>query len=395
MTRATAAQRDRIARLLDEVRELAASDENRRRLHRWELYGGHGRRVPKRELLRAGHTLVSTVVPNSLWSRLLGMNVRDYYNDPATLVEQQLCMKVFQFCELPDDNPIDRGLGLWLGSGYEASLFGVEIVWLDDDDPWVAKHPVVRDREDISRLPTLDFKTSGMMPLTHRIFEGVRELLPADFTIGFPDFYKAPFGLAMQLHGMAETSVDLIDNPELVRDLLRLAVDVRKWWCLEREKLTGCKADTPLLDDDEVYVPLVSPSVYRDLILPFEQELDKFHDGIGWWHTCGDLTELAPFIRQIRGLQAISVSPWCRDLEKVVDVFRDNAVIEVGPHPMKDITLATEEEMAASVRRLMEACRGTRYLLRVEAFSTAKPAEVELAQAKRWIAVAQRLTKGG
>jgi hypothetical protein len=56
----------------------------------------------------------------------------------------------------------------------------------------------------------------------------------------------------------------------------------------ERAKFLGEPVQKLKLYNDEVDCPTLSPGMYREFILSYEQELARIHGGLVYWHSCGN-----------------------------------------------------------------------------------------------------------
>jgi uroporphyrinogen-III decarboxylase len=198
----------------------------------------------------------------------------------------------------------------YLGAAFKAALFGLKVRWLPDKDPWVYENPpLIEKPEDLDRLRPPDFYEGGIMPAVHEFFQRLNELAAPGLTIRFPEWIRGPFGVARYLRGAENLFLDIMDRPEFVHRLMRFITDAQKNWIAERAKFLGIKIEKGFLYNDDVNCPSLSPSMYEELVLPYEIELCQFQGGIKYWHSCGNLTPLLPHIRKIPLIDMLHVSP--------------------------------------------------------------------------------------
>jgi uroporphyrinogen-III decarboxylase len=145
--------------------------------------------------------------------------------------------------------------------------------------------------------------------------------------------------------------------------------------------------------NDEVNVPCLSPSLYREFVLPLEKELADFHGGIRYWHSCGNLVPLLPLIRELKP-EVQHISPF-NDFATAVDRAGD-AVMQVWMHPAEDVVLADEETMARALRAKVEVCEAKRvrgYTVTTGHMQTMRSPDHTIEQAKAWVRAARRVAE--
>ena len=380
-----------IVDLLAETAELAGSPRNRTLVALGQRAVGKGDR-PR----RPGEVPYTVFVGPSVWARKLGFSLKDYYTDPDTYLEQTLRIGLYRYKEIQDDAPLSTRLGFSLGAGFDPCLFGGQQVYVEFEDPWVDRQPTIRDSDDLARLEMPDFYTSGLMPLAHRFYQRFRELADlagGGFEVDFPELGRGPFGLAWHLRGHNALLVDLLDSPHLARRLLRFVTDGRKRYETQRSEFLGTPIGPGSLMNDEVNVPCLSPSLYREFVLPLEKELADFHGGIRYWHSCGNLVPLLPLIRELKP-EVQHISPF-NDFATAVDRAGD-AVMQVWMHPAEDVVLADEETMARALRAKVEVCEAKRvrgYTVTTGHMQTMRSPDHTIEQAKAWVRAARRVSE--
>jgi uroporphyrinogen-III decarboxylase len=179
-----------------------------------------------------------------------------------------------------------------LGTGFLASVFGLDQQIFPDKMPWLQEH---LSREDVERfeLPH-DIASAGLLPKAKRIFDFYRENLPPAIRCFLPDT-QGPLDLAHLVRG-DEFFYELYDAPEFVHRLMRLATDVYVEATLELMKMI----DQPLGEGfhSEMYMgagstrmchdtcTLLNDDQLHEFVLPYEREAFERLGG-GWMHYCG------------------------------------------------------------------------------------------------------------
>ncbi len=371
--------------LLGGVREAEGSQKNRRNFRLWgqpqDVGQEHWHGLPQQD-----RPFPITVDPEGpMWADILDFSLKRFYTDPTEYLRRTLQKDLYRFRRWDANTCIERKVAIWLGVGFEPSLFGVEVTYQDRVSPWIAKRPVINSREDLDALEMPDFRSSGLMPLAHRFYEEMGELLPEDFSAEFPDWQRSPFGVCCHLRGMDNFLMDMVQEPEFARAQLRFVTECRKRWRQERARFLGEPLGSGVLYNDEVNGQVFPPRLYEDLVLPGETELGELA-GIVYWHSCGDTTEFLELIRRIPGLQMFHVGPWT-DVSRAAEVMEGMA-LQVCLNPVKDVQRADEEHIRARIENICDVCRGKPFTIRADGLHTIDTLARELQSIDRWLEIA-------
>lgn len=355
------------------------------------------REIP-RPLDEIGKIPVVMALDRPLWAKLLQFPLDRYYLEPEAFVEGQLRMEAYHFENIPDDQFIDESIQVWGGPGFEASLFGMRQEYSVENEPWLRHEPIIQSRQDLETLPQADFATSGPMHQVLTFHERLEALLDGTGLRAIPPgWIRGPLGVAEELRGIGNLVMECITDPELAQAILRYVVDFRKAWCKARSQFLGCDwATHGLMYNDEVQVPMISPKIYREMILPFELELDEFYGGLHYWHSCGDATPFMPLVAELPRIRMIQCGAFS-DPEEVIKHFSQRTAIEIAVRPQKDFAEATEAQMKSRLEYLVSLVykyQTKSAFIRLTAYESANltPWEV-LRKAQRWVEIAQQVTE--
>ena len=378
--------------LMEKIRNLEGSYENERRNNAWkpitntaEAYW-HGR--PKDGL----SYIPFTVEPeHEMWGKILGFYLDEYYNVGSAFFLADLNMKVYRFEHFLDETPMGRIISLWMGAGFEASLFGMGQIYTKDKDPWLGREPILKNTKNLDILPTPDFFESPVMKNVHIMFQDIKKMIPSDFNVVMPEWCRGPFGLACHLRGMDQIIIDMIEDPVFVHDLMRLTTDARKKWTNQRAGFMGVPIQAGSLYNDEVNVPMISPRFYENYVLPYETELSDFYGGISYWHSCGNIVQLENLIKTIPNLEMVHISPWS-DLQASVDNFSGSDIsLEVVLHPLRDVQKTTAEEITAHLTSIREITAGLPVTVRADGLQSITTLENDLNSILQWTRGARKV----
>ncbi|MCX6089552.1 MAG: hypothetical protein NTX88_04085 [Candidatus Atribacteria bacterium] len=386
-------KKDDLKKLQEEVRKIAESPKNLERAKIWAPQAAHSRdhwRGIPRRVDQIARVPFSIEPENAMWFNILSYDARDYYTKSEVYLECQLRMSLFRHRHFDDDTAIGKTIPIWLGVPFEPSFFGVEVVFVPDEDPWIGKDPVIKEENDLDRLEFPDFHQSGLMPIAHRMYDGIKELLDDDFTVTFPEWGRSTFAVSLHLRGMDHIVMDMIDRPEFVHRLMRFMNESRKRWTTERFKFLGYPIEKGNLYDDEVNCPLLSPRLYKEFVFPYEQELSQFYHGIAYWHSCGNTTPLLPIIHEIKGLDMFHVGPWT-DFAEANKIFGGNTALEYCQNPISEVYLASEQDIREKLLYVLKSGKGNAYTVRVDGFQTRISLEEDLKKIYDWAKIARQL----
>ena len=276
----------------------------------------------------------------------IGRTYRDYYLDGDVLVEAQLAVvKTFNLDQVSAISDPWR----------EASAYGMEF-----DYP---EHGVGRPRtvliqspQDVARVKPLDIKHTDR---PKQRVESVRKMAEAlGRTHSVLGWVEGPLALYADLRGVESMFLDLIDNPQMYRNTAEVILENQI-----RFARAQIAAGADMVGVGDAVASQISPSMYRQFVLPFEKRLfEAIHDAGAAvkLHICGDVRNSVRFMAQT-GCDIL-------DLDWMVPL--DEARAAVGP----DVTLAgnfdpaavllqgTAQEVADTARRNIEM-GGRRFIL--------------------------------
>jgi len=386
-------KKDYLKVLQEQVRKIAEEPKNKEKARIWAPQAAHARdhwRGTPRRVAEIARVPFSIEPENAMWFKILSYDARDYYTKPDVYLECQLRMSIFRHQHFDDDTAIGKTIPIWLGVPFEPSFFGVDVVFVPNEDPWIGKDHIIKKEDDLDRLEYPDFYKSGLMPIAHRMYNGIKELLDDDFTVTFPEWGRSTFAVSLHLRGMDNILMDMIDRPEFVHQLMKFMNESRKRWTTERFKFLGYPIEKGNLYNDEVNCPLLSPGFYEEFVLPYEQELSHFHNGIAYWHSCGNTTALMSLLHQIRGLDMFHVGPWT-DFAEANKVFGENTTLEYCQNPISDIYLASEKDIRDKLLYVLRTGKGNAYTVRADGLQMRTFLDEDLKKIYDWATIARQI----
>jgi hypothetical protein len=298
----------------------------------------------------------------------VGVRFRDYYGDPETMLRTQILAQKWLLENVRTDAYAITGpwVGAWTDfqNSFEAGSLGVDIVFPDDDIPWIGRGWVADDA-DLRRLEAMDFVHTGMnarqIAYRHNMM-AVAERYPVRFQ-GGPVFYPGenpalthtsdgPFGVGGDLMGKLEIFLAVKERPDFVRELLRIVTDkliAYLDFCWTEEKLPVPK-DFAWTDDLAVSL---SAETYREVVLPAEKRLRFHFDGRLSLHMCGRSDHLLEIFRDDLAIHELQGFGYEVDLDRIAGVMGGKVVLIGNVNPML-IHAGTPDAVRAATRRVIE-----------------------------------------
>jgi uroporphyrinogen decarboxylase len=297
-----------------------------------------------------------------------GARFRDYFADPETMLRTQILAQKWLMENVHTDAFAVTGpwVGAWTDfeNTFEAGSLGVEVVFPDDDIPWVG-HGWVADDADLRRLEAMDFVRSGLnarqLDFRRRMIE-VADKYPVRF-LGGPVFHPGanpslthtsdgPFGVAGDLMGQTDLFLAVKERPDFVRELLRIVTDKLIAW------LDFCWAEMglPVPKDfawtDDLAVSL-SAEDFRAVVLPAERRLRFHFDGRLSLHMCGRSDHLLEIFRDDLAIHELQGFGYEVDLDRVAAVLGGRVTLLGNVDPML-IHAGTPDQVRAATRRVLD-----------------------------------------
>ena len=204
-----------------------------------------------------------------------GTKLKDYFTDPDVMVETELRSKKL-FYDLYDYGfPEVKSLSLSCLFYTCASVLGARIIFPEDDSPQIEGR-VINELNDIKKLQIVkDIESAGYIPDLIQKYEYLKKKSAiTGITPIFSLSSQSPLGTAIVLRG-TEIFVDIVTNPEVIKDLLEVITETAIKILKFQEKFTGEKKESVGMDDD--YGGLVSPVIYEEFNFPYMKRIyDEF-----------------------------------------------------------------------------------------------------------------------
>jgi MtaA/CmuA family methyltransferase len=228
----------------------------------------------------------------------------------------------------------------------EAEGFGAEIVFQDDGQPFSPK-PLVEDIADLSKVKLFDPESSRR---TYDRLLAVQSL--AEYSkkkCAVQGWVEGAFAEACDLHNINNMMMDIIEEPEAVKELLEI--------CTEEAiafSLAQIKAGADIIGIGDAAASLIGPNFYEEFALPYEiRIIDAIHKagGKAKLHICGNINPLLE-MAVTTGADMIDID-WMVDFKRANDVFGNSSSACGNFDPVAVLLKGTSEEVEEAVRRCL------------------------------------------
>jgi uroporphyrinogen-III decarboxylase len=348
----------------------------------WER--GNWRALPK------GKGLLVIDPDKPFIARMIGIDLETFYTQPANHILGWLQNNLYKFEHFHEDSYFSTIFCPWWGVVFEVSLFGVMPLFRHDREPWIGDPPKLDNKKDLDRLTQPSFDYSGLMPLVQETLALASSLFGGRITPTMPTWVRGPLSTAMQLRGMSNLLMDMLEDPSFVHQLMCFITDSRKNWLSQRAAYLKQPIQPGLLFNDEVGAPIISPRLYREFVLPYEIELAEFHGGIAYWHSCGNTTAFVNDLAQIPGLKLFHIGPNTDPL-KAAKAFGPEVNLEICLQDVRDVYESSQEQIRQKFFTIAEACQGHNYYIRADGFDVVTTKEESLEKITRLVDIARQV----
>ena len=236
--------------------------------------------------------------------------------------------------------------------------FGGKMVYPENGTPFL-EEPIVSGEADLERIvmPDVSSRKSRMRDRTEATGEMVKAVGDERLVLGWVDM---PFAEASSVCGVSSFMMMLCDRPALAHEILeRLTPIVVEFALMQLE--TGA----PLIGAGDASASLVSPEMYREFALPYEQEvIRRIHDqgGLVKLHVCGNVTDSLPGMIET-GADLINVDHLV-DFDYAAEVLGEAGICFKGNlHPVEDFLDSSPAECRAKALDRIRRAGDRKYML--------------------------------
>ena len=169
--------------------------------------------------------------------------------------------------------------------------------------------------------------------------------------------------------------------------MMRTVTDARIEFTKERRKFLNKIEVESTLWNDEASIPIISPSIYKEFVFPYDNEVSIFYGGLRWWHSCGNKTPLIPIIKSIKNkIDFIELNWWNDDLSKAIKDLYGKIAFIVRPSA-GDITERNEAIIRNFINGVLRLCGNENFGIMVDHWQPESPSNNDLYTMQRIIRI--------
>ena len=165
-----------------------------------------------------------------------------------------------------------------------------------------------------------------------------------------------PFSICVELLGYENMIMGCSDEDASIHEIIRNALEYQKQYC---DAILNRGIGITIFESWAT-PPLISPTVYREFVAPYEKELIKHIKSKGALTIPlvigGDTSEIVDDI--IRTGTTLVVADYLVDIHKYIDKAEQNGIMVRGNIDPKLVERGTKEEIIASVQFMLERTGG-------------------------------------
>lgn len=235
----------------------------------------------------------------------------------------------------------------------EASAYGMEINYPEDNYPYPQRRLINDIEEDIGKIAILDPTEHPAMMNRVAGVEYYVKHAAEDFLIC--GHCEGPLAEYTDLRGVEEGLTDMFDEPDLVKSAMQtITENAKRWAKLQLEAGADC------MSIGDAICSQIGLEMYREFVLPFHKELVEYVHSLGKLcklHICGNIRHLLPDLIKI-GVNIIDIDSSVTDFERYIGDLKQDQVFCGNIDPCRIIQQGTPEEIDVAVRELVDKGQG-------------------------------------
>jgi hypothetical protein len=228
----------------------------------------------------------------------------------------------------------------WYGIGTISSAFGIDYEWPDGGAPAIL--PKFTSSEGVLAFPATPVKETEIGRHTLEMIDYFLNETGGRLPVSLTDA-QSPFNIACHVMGIGNILMDMIQNPDGVRALLRhISSLLVAFTHVQADRLgkalvspghgfvsARCFEGLGMSDD---YMLMMSPEMYRDLAVESVERAGAPFGGPAF-HSCGDWSDRMEVVREIKGLCMVdgafshATDPSPNSPERFPEVFANTGIV--------------------------------------------------------------------
>ena len=327
-----------------------------------------------------------------------GKGFREYLNDPRVMLETQLHAGKWILEHVDSDyhKIVCYPDFMW---AEDSESFGAQFVFPEDDSPWLVRPHLLQKDTSLERIRNVDYVHGGMHG---RMLEYYRQMkdMAGDYTVRFRDGQTinvtdlvymggagiiGPTVLATDLRGLEEFSLDCVDRPDYVKELLSIIVEKSiQWISAAREISAGRTAFANDFHEGFVFIgddgtAQMSPRLVEEFALEPLKALSSYVHRIGlkvMAHNCGKADHLLKYWVDDINIDRYIGFSYLTDKRKIAESMGGKVTI-IGGVDTENLCQGTPESVREDVRKALVALRNVPGFVLMDGHNVAPGTPVE------------------
>jgi MtaA/CmuA family methyltransferase len=273
---------------------------------------------------------------------------RDFAGDGKTLARTQLQVAKAYGIEI---------LSVCSDPMREAADLGAPLLWLTDQPPHAdPRSPLLTRLEHLECLVVPDPQAPGRMQDRLVAIRELRRLAGDEYPI--LGWVEGPLSMLVSLRGLNDVMEDLLDDPEYVQIAFEFCVQVASKFAEAQ-----IEAGAHMIGIGDAAASLIGPTLYRDLVLPYEAKLISEIQAQGATvrlHICGNTTPLLADLART-GTNMIDFDAYV-NLADARRALPESTAILGNLEPIRDVMQSNPDRIRSKLSACYEAV-GARYVV--------------------------------
>lgn len=237
----------------------------------------------------------------------------------------------------------------------EAQGFGSRIIFPDDDVPKCSDF-FIKDYSDIDKLK---IKHAINSERANDRIEAIK-LFRKEVGQKYPilGWVEGAFAESADLMGVSKIMIDIFDRPDFIKDLLEICT--RQAILFSEEQID---AGADFIGIGDAVASLISPTAYRNFVLPCEQRIVKaIHDkgAKAKLHICGNISSILNYL-PLTGADIVDID-WMVDFKEANAVFKGKCSACGNFDPVSVMLQGDAEDIRRAVFSCVNEGNGTTFI---------------------------------
>ena len=278
-------------------------------------------------------------------ARVVGMKIRDFATNGKNMAKALIAA----YREFGYD-----GVHPGVDVSVEGEAVGSKLRQPEDATAFLID-PVLKNPGDLDTLKVPDPRKDGRMPVIVEATKICSEEIGGEAFISA--WVMGPLNCASQIRGVEQLMLDMADRPEFVNRLLRFCVEVVTEY---GSALTDAGATMVNMGEALCSPAFISPKMYREVIVPHQQQLVKnlMKRGAEYTllHICGNIHPiLEDAVRT--GAKLIDID-WPMDIKRMITTIDRRIAARGNLNPAGNLLLGTPEDVMNEAEKVIKDAQG-------------------------------------